>query len=486
MIHWKKLRTAGLYLALFVGLVFFFTQVQPITILDGDDWSFIAGTRLALPLSGEWNPARVLPEILMPWVSSLGVRLFYPILGDYVKALTLSHGLAVSAAILTFLVVMVKVFREKMGASPAAATGAMLFVLLLHFALFKVSASGNVYLFWAADATCYFFYTIPTMLCFAWIGWAELHPAWCQLLEKEHLWEKGLMIASGYLLIYSNLFCSYILALWAGFRMLDSLHRYWGQWLELARQAVLYVFVIVAWLVSLFFEANGDRSKSLAGGSLLQCLPESFSSFWKFRYNTTLVGICVLIALAGCALLWKRRKEKAARTGLGLCLAMATAAGLSWCYLILLCAVTIPGYSSRPDVMLGFFVWCLLVVGAMLSYLLTQIAWTRLALPAVLLVGLSMLAGRDTFAASLTPGVNQPAAYHISTYLVEQLQQADREGKIQVDLERPAGGDVWPFPDYMPQRVVDSLYQHGLLDYRMEITVVRNPELDQRYHLFEW
>ena len=486
MIHGKKVGTGGLYLALFVALLFFFTQVQPITIANGDDWYYIATTRSALPMLTEWNPARVLPELLMPWVSSLGVQLFYPILGDYVKAMTLSHGLAVSGAILVFLVVMVNVFQKKMGASPAAATGAMLFVLLLHLALFKVGASGNAYLFWAADATCYFYYTIPTMLCFAWIGWMELHPAWCQVLEKEHLWEKGLMIASGYLLIYSNLFCSYLLALWAGFRVLNLLFRHWGKWMELTRQAVLYVFVIVAWLVSLFFEANGDRSKSLAGGSLPQCLPESFSSFWKFRYNTTLVGICVLIALAGCALLWKRRKEKAARTGLGLCLAMATAAGLSWCYLILLCAVTIPGYSSRPDVMLGFFVWCLLVVGALLSYLLTQIAWTRLALPVVLLAGACTLAGRDTFAASLTPGLNQPGAYHISTYLVEQLQQANREGKTQVELELPAGGEEWPFGYYMAQRVADSLYQHGLLDYRMEITVVRNPELDQRYHLFEW
>ena len=58
------------YLAVFGILYLWFARVKPLVPYDGDDWLYLSYARKAVPLWGDWNPARVLPEVLMPQSTS--------------------------------------------------------------------------------------------------------------------------------------------------------------------------------------------------------------------------------------------------------------------------------------------------------------------------------------------------------------------------------------------------------------------------------
>ena len=89
---------------LFVFLFVFFSRIHPVLLLDGDDWSYIAFAREALPAVGAWNPARVLPEILMPAVGAVAAHLVTPLLGDYLKAITVTYAFVIALVILVYLI----------------------------------------------------------------------------------------------------------------------------------------------------------------------------------------------------------------------------------------------------------------------------------------------------------------------------------------------------------------------------------------------
>lgn len=88
---------------LFLLLVLFFTKITPLVVFDSDDWLYVSYRRMPVPIWGHWNPSRVLPELLMPFVSSLGALVLYPLTGDYMGALTLVFAVTVSLVIVVYI-----------------------------------------------------------------------------------------------------------------------------------------------------------------------------------------------------------------------------------------------------------------------------------------------------------------------------------------------------------------------------------------------
>ena len=99
------------YSVVFSFLFLFFAKIHPIMIFDSDDWGVAMFRRRALPLWGIWNPARILPEVLMPVCSSIGAHILYPLLGDFSWSTTLVYAAVVSGFIVMYLYVMKGVKR---------------------------------------------------------------------------------------------------------------------------------------------------------------------------------------------------------------------------------------------------------------------------------------------------------------------------------------------------------------------------------------
>lgn len=80
----------------------FFLIINPIIPYDADDWTYLSRFRIPLPLISEWNPTKVLPETLMPFVGWSAGHIFYPMLNDYVFSLTVAGGIPLALFVSLF------------------------------------------------------------------------------------------------------------------------------------------------------------------------------------------------------------------------------------------------------------------------------------------------------------------------------------------------------------------------------------------------
>ena len=191
-----------------------FYSIHPIVIFDTDDWTYAYRHRDAVPLWNAWNPARVFPEVFMPLASTIGVYVFYPIMGDFFASLTLSYAMF-TAASMTALVYAVhrKFDRSNMGDSLLLI---VYFFVIAHFWIFRTSESGNNYMLKSADACTYFYYVIPNLLNAAAVLWYSmdegLHGS--KILGK---WKKGAaFVFVVYFCIFSNIWAGVIMGAYIG------------------------------------------------------------------------------------------------------------------------------------------------------------------------------------------------------------------------------------------------------------------------------
>ena len=70
-----------------------------------------------------------------------------------------------------------------------------------------------------------------------------------------------------------------------------------------------------------------------------------------------------------------------------------------------------------------------------------------------------------------------------------QYVQADQAGQKQmllyvpVHTEDPDTQDNWPHSVVLLPRITNTLYEHGIINYPIDITVVPSVEMNEKYHL---
>lgn len=100
-------------MGIFLFLFLFFVKIHPMIVFDTDDWAYIYCNRSALPLWGNWNPSKIFPEVLMPWVSNLAVYVIYPYIHDYIQSLTIGHAFLTAVLIGVYILSFAKLLKEK-------------------------------------------------------------------------------------------------------------------------------------------------------------------------------------------------------------------------------------------------------------------------------------------------------------------------------------------------------------------------------------
>ena len=157
----KEIRNKYIFISFTFSIFFicyvFFTQVKPIIFLDIDDWEYMVYSRLAVPLWGDWNPSRILPELLMSFCTNIGVFIINPFLNDYVGSISQSYGIFVSVFITVYIYRLMHLIKEKFNISDFLAVGISILFFLFHFWAWRYSRYNNDYFFRTHDATCYFY-----------------------------------------------------------------------------------------------------------------------------------------------------------------------------------------------------------------------------------------------------------------------------------------------------------------------------------------
>lgn len=489
---------AGLFaLAVFAFAFVFFAKVHPLVLYDGDDWATASYQRGALPKWHGWNPGRVFPEIFMPLCTSIGAHVLYPLTGDYVGAMSLVFAFT-AAAFITAYVGLLRRFAGRRFAldAPASVLLAALF-LALHFLCFRAQEYGNEHLFYAGNVCTFFYYTLPALLNAGLVLLWEAGGCFERFADPRHPARDGLLLLAVYLGVFSNLFGSQILAIYAGVRIATDVCARCVRTKTLrgaaeglpARHAWAGV-VLLLWLAALIFEANGGRAGNLtAGTSLVNGLKQVYwklpSVRWKF--NPLFLNLALLLPVAAVLARWIAPGRTEADSAFAqsavrhaLCLA------LSAVYLVLLCAATVPSYIQSAQVLLGAVFYGLLLVIDSAAYLIKRFPRLTALLPlALLLIVFETDTRQPTFAESNIDHLPAQTAKAVTEAMIAQMVEMEASG--QTDAPRlyvPVGdaNDNWPHPTYMLYNFTKTLCKHGILRHEYHNgTVVPTEDFDARY-----
>lgn len=484
------------FLLIFAFLFIWFSKIHALVVFDADDWSYLAYVRKTTPVWGEWNPAKVFPEVIFPFISTIAAWVLTPITGDYITAQTLMHAFVVSLSITMYLWCFFSLLRRCFPVSRLSASLITALFLLFHFLALRSQESGNQYLFYCVDLNCYYNYLLPCLLNASLVMGLTKNEKLHRFLTEGAPAARGCFYVVVYFAIFSNLPASGILAAYAGSVVLLGLIRRWkGRcWKRFLPENAFPIGVLAAWFISAVFELSGGRAASAGGGASLY-----YQVYLTCKYLAGILLDCnrlfqvsVLVIAVGffVCLFLDRKKHPLDPALVSLLMTVVIACAAYGVYLVLLCAVVGPGTIYRSENLFGLFFLGTLIVLLMLAHLISRYPKLMLVLPLLVVFLLSGVDTREpTFLESNFGKLRPEVCADISRDLIQQMQEADEAGLSEVVLRLPAyvadpeTQDNWPHSLSLMERLPGTLYSHGLISREIQVIPVADTAKNEQFHL---
>ena len=475
---------------IFAAMFIFFSQVHPIVLFDGDDWNVISDARIALPKWGSWNPIKILPETFFPICGYFAAYVVMPIIGDYLTALTITAALIVSIFIAAY-VILFMLFAEKiLRLDKLSVIFFCAIFLLLHFAVFlHHNTQDNLYLFHTNDADCYFNYVLPNLLNAALVLLLACFDVTKNIFNRVTWQSLGLFFAL-YLAIFSNILSSCILAIFVGVELISRVKlKNFAAKKFFAENRTLFVFLIF-WLISLLFEANGNRAKSIAHEEnfLETVIDTATITIHSLLFENNASALMIFAAVTIIFIFMRRTADKdtlelwRVLKKFLLCLPLWTI------YIILVAAKSESTYALRPDVQFGFFFFMFTIFLATLSFWVKKFPRVALILPILTFVLFTWIfSGKRTLCPSTFNHIPEKICVEVSQHIIDQIVAADRAGLNEVVVTVPKGDNIdnFPHPFYMNQNISRTLHAHGIISRRLNVIILPDVSLNKRFNLPE-
>ena len=483
------------YLLVFGFFLIWFTQIHALTVFDVDDWAYIHYVRRAIPMPTFWNPGKILPEVLMSFSSFLAAHLVYPPIGNYLQAMTLTHGFVISVFLTLYIWSFAQMMRRLFCLSTAGTLFSSALFLIAHFLIFRTGVVGNTYLFYCWDLTCYYNYLVPGVLNASLVMWMVGNPALFASLKSASPGTVGCCLLVLYLTVFSNLPDSGILACYAGtILLLDGLKylRKKADWILFVREHLAYLGILCVWLLCAVLELCGGRAHSPSDlrKNILSKLLETTHGFVSLATRCNWVMLCVCVLIVGAALILLLRSRGSTpedqnfrallQPGLVAFAAMAV-------YTLVLCAAVDPSYIHRSEYLFPLFFFLLMTVLLCFGYLLQKLPKALYIVPIALCV-LFCECNKPgvTYLESNYSNLNPTVCNEIMQDLIDEILLADEKGLGEITLEIPMCADDrgWPLmPGFLGPRMASSLLEHGLLRREITVNTVPSMEANWRYSL---
>ena len=484
----KTLWTAVWYLFLFAFLYIWFTRVHPLVVFDADDWTYLPLDREAWPILGEWNPAKVFPEVFMPLCSTVGCYLLMPLIRDYITVMTVTHGFVVSVFITVYLYHLAQLLKRLFRLDSWSEFYAAGLFLVLHFLALRSRETGNTYLLYSKDITCYYNYLIPGLLNGSIVCWIIRNAAFEEFLHSDRYGWKGLFFLAVFMAIFSNLVDSVILAVYAGSVLLVDFLKQLKKpdFREYLKSHTFCLGIFGTWLISAVFELSGGRAVASASGSLFSRLRDCAYCLLQVlkSCNPLFLVLCAVIVAAALAAYLRSRETDRLLPDLCLIFCVGIAA-MVFC-IVLLCAVVDPAYMYRAEYLFPIFFYCLMPVMLCAGYLLHKFPKLLIIMPMLLMVLASEADTKpETFLESNTGNLDAGVSADISRDLIAQVVSACEAGEKEMVLYVPLWDteNNWPHATSLMGRIRYALYAHDIIDYPIAITVVPCAEINEAHNL---
>lgn len=499
---------------LFAGLCIFFIRIHPQTIYDTDDWTYLSFTRSSklLPSRNEWNPAKVLPENIMPLAGYIGKIFVMPTTGSLFVSETISLSLMLAVFAFAYILLIARMAAVKFRLNVYEHICLACFVALMQFIPYYSSGSGNAHFFYEGNVTCVYNYTIPGLLNIILLCLAVIHEDHIRhFFRKEHVVCKVIYMILIYFAVYSNLFSNIIIAVFAGVKILQyffiEARDYLTDRTDKLIQCFVYIFTLILWFISMFFELGGGRAQSLSGSSV--SIMTAFK--WitaEFRNKNLLFNIILILMItAYIALLihvcrnrsryidpllesLKKKPKKTAEANENdrLCFTCVNqmtffiiCSVLSVIYIILLCAKT-GGHQGQPGVQNDYYAYLIISVCMLLAFLMKTQKKSIFGVAAVTLVMAGMIFfGKGTYAEYNMHRHSTETCRQLADYIIDQYIEADKSNVETAQIHVPdyGTGDNFPMADYGCHRIANTLYNYGITKKFVMSEFVKDPEVNK-------
>lgn len=491
----EKFWEALWYAAVFAFFYIWFSRIHPLIVYDCDDWTYIAYVRRATPIWGEWNPAKVFPEVLLPFFSGIILHSLVPLTGDFITGFAMGHALVVSGFITVYVWALTALLRRSFSLSRITGVLCGTLFLIFHFLVFRTQDSGNGYLFHCEDLNCYYNYLLPALLNAILILYMMGNPNFEKLLVQAEPAKTGIFYVIVYFAIFSNLVTSGMLAAFAGSHLLLNLLKSVKKFklMDYIKANANWLVILIMWFVSAIFELSGGRASGSSASITLQSLRDT-----AFCLKEVLIGcnslfwlsVFAIIVLASAQFLLTKNKAEDEATVLKHLTPLLVAAAALLIYMLVLCAMVWSGTIYRSEYSFPLFFYGFLVVFLALGYLLKKQSKLMLLLPLLVVFLVSDInTNGKTFEDSLMSDYGAQTCADISRDILRQYMEADRAGLTETTIYVPAHvadpetEDNWPHSLVLLPRIGTALYEQGILSRPISAVFEIDPAVNQRFHI---
>lgn len=483
------------YFAVFAFFYIWFSQIHPLIVYDADDWTYLAYVRKATPIWGDWNPAKVFPEVIMPFLSNIILHTIVPLVGDYFTGFTVGHALIVSGFITAYAWCFVSLIRRSYSLSRLSSVLAGTLFLTFHFLVFRTQEFDNSYLFRCEDLNCYYNYLLPALLNASLVMFMMNNPRFEAFLQEGSFEKKGFFYILLYFTIFSNMVVSGILAAYAGCQLLLNLLKE-GKKFKLVRYVkanFLHLLILLMWFTSAIFELGGGRAAATSSHSLFHrildtayCLKEVLihcnPTFW--------IWVIVIAILSALQFLLTKERGQEEQTLAGHCITILIAGAALTVYMLILCALVWSGNIYRSEYQFPLFFYGFLLVLLGLGYLLKKQPGLLAALPLLLVFLVSGInTNGRTFEYPLMSDYDPTTCLDISRDILNQYLEADAAGLtettiyIPMHVEDPVNEDNWPHSISLLDRIGRTLHEQGVIANAIHAEFVADAAVNKRHHI---
>lgn len=495
-----SIKSIGLPALLGIGIFFtifvFFTQAHPIYPYDADDWTYLYHTREAYININEYNPTRILPELLMPACGWIAMNVAYPIVNDITTAVCITSSLLLALLISIYMLLFYQMAHCKLTLSRLQSFILTLIFFVFHFLFLRHQEQGNEHLFYSFDLCCHYNYTIPNIIASSFVL-LFITKGFEIFNLKNHLIGKGIFFLLLYLTILSHLFGSVILITYLAshvFIQFIALRRKTEtfNWRAFGRRYILHLSIIGCWLAALPFEAFGKRASdvsNIAQTTLGDSLIESARNLKNvFLYHTNGLAITfVLISLSAYLIIVFASKRKKESTSLALPGTLLLSFMLCCAYLILMAAKSYPYYILRAMTVYAAPFYLILLALVCAATIINRKRQLAAILPFLLLLfSCNSVRQGNTFLDVQTLTIPQKIQgnYCIpineipkqNRQYISTIIKADQEGESEVSLVVPYFDhiDNWPIANYYGMKMSRFLSRFNLISKRIKVNIIPN------------
>lgn len=445
-------REKTFFLFLFLIFVYFFCLVHPSIPYNGDDWRYLSYARHAWPEAAEWNPARILPEVLLPAIGCMSAFL-YKMGIDYISSVSIIYGIFLSFLLTVLAYNFYRLFYNILEGDHLGALLLVSFFILSSFFMFEKYKNGNIFLFYA-NYFCTGIYYVASNIINSILAIILFRYS----LNATIIDSKGYSIPFLILLMYvaqfsmtfsalisvSSAFCIFLFKYKRG----------------LIRKDYILLVPIVFFVIAALFDMFGNRFDVLPKNEIsLSAVIFSFHEF-LLHVRNDFIGLCLLIIFSYFIVIFiKKEQNDTSHIVIISILSM---------FLIFVFDITLSSktmdFMKRIEATYGIFFFLLLSVTYCLCYLLKKFTLVKILLPILILFLMVDVLHVNKMYAD-TYGADK--RYIVESWLAD-IKEAENDGASSVVINVPQIG--WPHPgEWFGEVVSQTLYAHRITKNKMNI-----------------